>query len=89
VQQAVQALLQEVQAGAQRFLHVSVTAAAASLLAEFDDSSVAALKALVGWEQQLSVQLTLTELATQQRALLTQLKDSSSKLSSKLHGISW
>ena len=70
-QQALQALLQEVQQAAQHLLQGSCDAA--GLLAEFDDSSNARLKALVGWEPQLSVQLVLSDLVKQQRGLLAQM----------------
>ena len=72
VQQALQALLQEVQQAAQHWLQGSCNAAA-DLLAEFDDSSNARLKVLVGWEPQLSVQLVLSDLVKQQRGLLAQM----------------
>lgn len=89
VQQALSSLLQELQNGAQRLLQQPVDAAAAAVLTEFDESSDAALKVLVGWEQRMSVQLVLTELVKQQRALLGQIKDSSNKMHKRVHAVTW
>lgn len=87
--QVLQALLKVLQEGAQALLQGPVDAAAASLLAAFDDSSDAAVKTLVGWEPRVSVQLVLTDLVKQQRALLTQVKDSASRMHGRLQSIHW
>lgn len=89
VQQALFSLLQALQDGAQRLLQQPVDAAAAAVLAELDESSDAALKVLVGWEQRVSVQLVLTELVKQQRVLLGQIKDSSSRMHKRLQAVTW
>jgi hypothetical protein len=83
------ALLAELADGAHQLLQQPEDAAVAAVLAEFDESSDAALRVLVGWEQRVSVQLVLTQLVKQQRALLTQVEESSSRLNKRLHGVSW
>lgn len=80
LQQPLGDLLAELRDGAHQLLQQPEDAAVAAVLAEFDESSDAALRVLVGWEQRVSVQLVLTQLVKQQRALLTQVKDSSSGL---------
>lgn len=89
LQQSLGDLLAELRDGAHQLLQQPEDAAVAAVLAEFDESSDAALRVLVGWEQRVSVQLVLTQLVKQQRALLTQVKDSSSGLHKRLHGVSW
>lgn len=84
-QQAAHALFKSLQEG----LKPHGFGDAASLLAEFDDSSHAVIKALVGWEPRLSVQLVLSDLVKQQRALQTHLQDLSGKLCSRVKSISW
>jgi len=84
VQHSVQAVVKELHGAAQHMLEGTAESASASLLAEFDHSSNAAIKALVGWEPQLSAQLVLSDLVKQQRLLLTQLKDGCSKLSRRV-----
>lgn len=83
------ALLQQLQDSTKSLLQAAVAAAAENLLAEFDESSDAAVRALVGWEPRMSVQIVLVELLKQQRVMLEQIKDSSSKLHSRLSSISW
>jgi hypothetical protein len=89
LQQALLSLLHELQEGAQTLLQGRADTAAASLLAEFDESSNDAVRALVGWEPRMSVQLVLLELVKQQRGLLTQIKDGSGKMHSRLQSIHW
>lgn len=87
VQHSVQALMKELHGATQRMLEGTAESASAALLAEFNDSSNAAIKALVGWEPQLSAQQVLSDLVMQQRLLLTQLKDGSSKLSRRVEAL--
>jgi hypothetical protein len=89
LQQALQSFLHELQCGAERMLQEPVDAAVGAVLAEFDESSDAAVKALVGWEHRVSVQLVLTELVKQQRALLGDIRDGSSRMYKQLQGVSW
>jgi hypothetical protein len=89
LQQALQALLHELQCGADRMLQQPIDAAVGAVLAEFDESSDAAVQALVGWEHHVSVQLVLTELVKQQRVLLGDVRDGSSRMQKQLQGLSW
>lgn len=89
LQQSLGDLLTELRDGAHQLLQQPEDSAIAAVLAEFDESSDAALRVLVGWEQRVLVQLVLTQLVKQQRALLTQVKESSSALRKRLHGVSW
>lgn len=89
LQTSMLALLQQLQDSSKSRLQTPVAAAAEDLLAAFDESSDAAVKALVGWEPRMSVQVVLVELLKQQRVMLEQIKDSSSKLHSHVNSISW
>jgi hypothetical protein len=86
---SVLALLQQLQDSTKGLLQIPVAAAAEDLLAEFDASSNAAVAALVGWEHRMSAQIVLMELVKQQRVVLEQIRDSSSKLHSRVSSMSW
>lgn len=89
LQTSVLALLQQLQDSTKGLLQASVAASAEGLLAAFDESSDAAVAALVGWDHRMSAQVVLVELVKQQRVMLEQIKDSSSKLHSRMSSISW
>lgn len=89
LQTSALALLQQLQDSAKSILQTSVTDAVGNLLAEFDESSDAAVAALISWEPHMSAHLVLQELVKQQRVMLEQIKESSSKLHSRINSIHW